>query len=184
MEKKLSIKYSSLTTFSLSAQQNSYPLLKSLSLHHSSDDLSDRASSSYSQLTVRLISDPEIFAPEEWVIDELRAGQVVKLQDRPLNVSHDLLFNLTEPLKVSMKLAVCSLEFSETELATEEFSVEVLPPNFWGGESRQPELLAAFVKPNGLYVESLVKQVRKYSRMRASEEALMDINLTLEINLI
>lgn len=159
MEKKLSIKYSSLTTFSLSAQQNSYPLLKSLSLHHSSDELSDRASSSYSQLTMRLTSDPEIFAPEEWVIDELRAGQVVKLQDRPLNVSHDLLFNLTEPLKVSMKLAVCSLEFSETELATEEFSVEVLPPNFWGGESRQPELLAAFVKPNGLYVESLVKQV-------------------------
>ena len=35
----------------------------------------------------------------------------------------------------------------------------VLPANFWGGETRQPELLAAFVKPNGVYVESLVKQV-------------------------
>ena len=36
--------------------------------------------------------------------------------------------------------------------------VEVLPANFWGGESREPELLAAFVKPNGRYVESLVKK--------------------------
>ena len=40
---------------------------------------------------------------------------------------------------------------------TEE--IVVLPANHWGGANRQPELLAAFVKPNGVYVESLVKKV-------------------------
>jgi len=159
IENKLLIKLSSLSTFSLAAQQNSYPLIKSMSLHYSRDESAKRTSASISQLVVKLISEPAIFHPEEWLVDELRAGQAVKLQDRPLNVSHDFLFNLTEELKVSMKVAVFSREAPDVEIATENFSVEVLPANFWGGESRQPELLAAFVKPNGLYVESLVKQV-------------------------
>ncbi|MDA9095719.1 hypothetical protein N9J88_04925, partial [Porticoccaceae bacterium] len=51
------------------------------------------------------------------------------------------------------------LDEPENPLATKEISVAVLPANFWGGERRQPELLAAFVKPNGVYVESLVRQV-------------------------
>ena len=110
-------------------------------------------------LVVKLSSKPEIFASEEWPVDEIRPGQAISLQKRPLNVPHDFLFNLTEELKVSITLSVSSIDNPEEHLTTEEVSIDVLPANFWGGESRQPDLLAAFVKPNGVYVESLVRQV-------------------------
>lgn len=153
------IRYGHSTTFSLAAQQNSYPLIRSLSVHNSKDDTNEDSPNLPSDLRLYLTSDPEIFSPEEWSIDSLAPGQTVKLPDRPLNISHDFLFKQTEQVKVSMKLVLCASSEPESEIAVEEFTIDVLPANFWGGETRQPELLAAFVKPNGVYVESLVKQV-------------------------
>tara|TARA_R110001592_G_scaffold260282_1_gene524769 strand:+ start:94311 stop:100136 length:5826 start_codon:yes stop_codon:yes gene_type:complete len=160
MEPQLKIKAEHLPTFSLAAQQNAYPLFRSLSLHYPflDNELSE-TQRPLSRLVVKLASDPEIFFPEEWPIDEIRPGQVISLQLRPLNVPHDLLFNLTEEIKVSIILKVYSLDDPEEVLAARDISIAVLPANFWGGESRQPDLLAAFVKPNGVYVESLVRQV-------------------------
>jgi len=60
-----------------------------------------------------------------------------------------------------MKLVLYANSEPASELVVEEFAIDVPPASFWGGETRQPELLAAFVKPNGIYVESLVKQVTK-----------------------
>lgn len=153
------IRYGHSTTFSLAAQQNSYPLVRSLSVHNSKDDTNEDSPNLPPDLRLYLTSDPEIFSPEEWSIDSLAPGQTVKLPDRPLNISHDFLFKQTEQVKVSMKLVLCASSEPESEIAVEEFTIDVLPANFWGGETRQPELLAAFVKPNGVYVESLVKQV-------------------------
>ena len=62
-------------------------------------------------------------------------------------------------MRVSITLTAYSLDDTENVLTTKTISIAVLPANFWGGESRQPDLLAAFVKPNGVYVESLVRQV-------------------------
>lgn len=156
------IKYVNSTTFSLAAQQNSYPLIRSLSVHHPRDNANDSETDLQQNLRLRLTSDPEIFSPEEWSIDSLMPGQTVNLPDRPLAVSHDFLFKLTEEVKVSMKLVLFAFDAPETEIVAERFSVAVLPANFWGGETRQPELLAAFVKPNGIYIESLVKQVTEH----------------------
>ena len=153
------IRYGHSATFSLAAQQNSYPLVRSLSVHNPKDDASDNNTKLPTDLRLCLTSDPEIFSPEEWSIDSLAPGQTVTLPERPLNISHDFLFKQTEQVKVSMKLVLCASSEPESELAVEEFTIDVLPANFWGGETRQPELLAAFVKPNGIYVESLVKQV-------------------------
>jgi hypothetical protein len=160
MEQKLKIKAEHLSTFSLAAQQNSYPLFRSLSLHYPAldSDLSEDHGP-LRQLVVKLTSEPELFSPEEWPIDEIRAGQVISLQQRPLNIPHNVLFNLTEEMRVSITLTACYLDEPGDALATKEISIAVLPANFWGGESRQPDLLAAFVKPNGVYVESLVRQV-------------------------
>jgi very-short-patch-repair endonuclease len=160
MEAQLNINSEHLHTFSLAAQQNAYPLFRSLSLHYPilGNELLE-TKRPLSRLVVKLSSDPEIFSPEEWPIDEIRPGQTISLQQRPLNVPHDHLFNLTEEIKVSIILKVCSLDEPEEVLTTKDISIAVLPANFWGGESRQPDLLAAFVKPNGVYVESLVRQV-------------------------
>ncbi len=148
------------STFSLAAQQNAYPLFRTMSLYYpalSSDILNTQPP--LKNLIVKLSSEPEIFASEEWLVDEIRPGQGISLQKRPLNVPHDFLFNLTEELKVSIRLSVATADKPEVNIVTEDFLIDVLPANFWGGESRQPDLLAAFVKPNGLYIESLVRQV-------------------------
>jgi very-short-patch-repair endonuclease len=160
MKSQLKVKAEHLSTFSLAAQQNSYPLFRNLSLSYPIPDgslLEDLFT--LRRLVVKLYSDPEIFTPEEWHIDEIRPGQSISLQQRSLNVPHDLLFNLTEEIKVSITITVFSLDEPEVTLAKDAISIAVLPANFWGGESRQPDLLAAFVKPNGVYVESLVRQV-------------------------
>ena len=154
-----SIRYVHSTTFSLAAQQNSYPLIRSLTVHSPKDDASEDSKHLPLDLILRLTSDPEVFAPQEWSIDSLAPGQTVKLPQRPLKISHDYLLNQTEEVKVSIKLFLCARSEPDSELAVEEFSIDVLPANFWGGETRQPELLAAFIKPNGVFVESLVKQV-------------------------
>ncbi len=160
MKPKVKIIIENLSTFSLAAQQNAYPLFRNLSLHYPSLDselLVDQTL--LRQLTVKLTSEPEIFSPEEWLVDEIRSGQIISLQQRPLNIPHNILFNLTEEMRVSITLTAYCLDSPESVLATKEISIVVLPANFWGGESRQPDLLAAFVKPNGVYVESLVRQV-------------------------
>ncbi len=159
-ESIIQLKVDSISTFSLAAQQNAYPVFRTICLHYLilNSDLPE-AQVPLKNLTIKLSSEPEIFAPEEWPVDEIQPGQAISLQNRPLNVPHDFLFNLTEELKVSVTLSVSSIDNPEEHLTTEEFSIDVLPANYWGGESRQPDLLAAFVKPNGVYVESLVRQV-------------------------
>ena len=160
MESKLKIKADHLSTFSLAAQQNSYPLFRNLSLNYPTLDSGlTEDNGPLKHLVVKLTSEPELFSPEKWPIDEIRSGQAISLQQRPLNIPHNVLFNLTEEVRVSLTLTVYSLDDPAKILSKEIISIAVLPANFWGGESRQPDLLAAFVKPNGIYVESLVRQV-------------------------
>ncbi|XZZ31021.1 hypothetical protein ACJJIO_19840 [Microbulbifer sp. TRSA005] len=96
------LKIDHLSTFSLAAQQNAYPIFRSISLYAPTapeEPVENAPIALLKNLVVTLRSDPEIFAPEEWSIDEIRPGQAISLQKRPLNVPHDLLFNLTEELK-------------------------------------------------------------------------------------
>ena len=160
MKPQLKIKAENISTFSLAAQQNAYPLFRNISLYYPTieGELSEDQRP-LSRLVIKLTSDPELFCPEEWPIDEIRPGQVISLQQRPLSIPHNTLFNLTDEMRVSISLTVCFLDEPENVLTTKKIQISVLPANFWGGESRQPDLLAAFVKPNGVYVESLVRQV-------------------------
>lgn len=155
---KLDIDYNS--TFSLAAQQNAYPLFRSLRLHYQvTDNDIPQDLSPLRDLVVRLTAVPEFFTAEEWPVDEINPGQIISLQKRPLNIPHNVLFELTEEITLLVTLTVCPSDDPNIVYWTKDMSIKLLPANYWGGESRQPELLAAFVKPNGVYVESLVRQV-------------------------
>lgn len=143
------------TTFSLAAQQNSYPICKRIELSYPCEK--DDVFKPYRDLKVSLSFDSDIVKPEEWNVSELLPGQSLNLQTRDLSASRKVLSELTEPQITEASL--CATLPDGTVLAESKFKIDVLPANFWGGESRQPELLAAFVKPNGVYVENLVRQV-------------------------
>ena len=164
MPKNIEISVDHLSTFSLAAQQNAYPLLRNLSVFYKEIIDSDSSDNkpTLRNLVVRLRSESEIFIDEEWAVDEIRPNQVVSLQKRPLQTSHSTLLDLTEEVRATLTLTVESRS-EGTTYASKTITVTVLPANFWGGESRQPDLLAAFVKPNGIYVESLVRPSHRTS---------------------
>lgn len=136
MKPQLKLKIDNLSTFSLAAQQNAYPLFRNLSLNYQSlDGELSEDQRPLSQLVVKLTSEPELFSPEEWPIDEIRPGQVISLQQRPLNIPHNVLFNLTEEMRVSITLKAYSLDEPENILTTKDIFIAVLPPTFGVGRT-------------------------------------------------
>lgn len=155
------------STFSLAAQQNAYPLLKTFKLEYcvpTKDDLDgvdnpeearDQPLKPFNGLKVVLEEIPGWLAEVEWLIDSLAPHQILSLPKRDLQLPFDKLFGVTEELTLALNFQV----FTEDGqlITTKTLPLTILPANYWGGESRQPDLLAAFVKPNGIYVESLLK---------------------------
>jgi len=155
---RLTLSYRDIPIYSLAAQQNSYRLFANIRLQYLEDEEGEN-SGTLRNLTVKLVSEDGLLVEEKWELSQISPGQYVNLQDRALQFSHDYLTNLSDETRLQFTFTVYSAEEPETLLLTHSEMVNVLPANFWGGELRQPELLAAFVKPNGVYVESLVKQV-------------------------
>ena len=142
-------------TFSLAAQQNAYPILKSIRIIYSKSE--DCELEPLQSLKLELKGIHDWLEPEEWHIDRLESGQSINLQLKELRFPFDKLFSITEEIKHELSFELFS---AEGELLNDfNTTVSVLPANYWGGEERQPSLLAAFVKPNGVYVESLVRKV-------------------------
>lgn len=148
-----------LGSFSLAAQQNAYPLINSLRLEYieSEGALESDKKMPLKKLKVVLQPISGWIEGEEWFVDSILPGQMVSLPKRELKLPFDTLFGLTEEIALNLQFDV----FADDgyRLASSSATVAILPANYWGGESRQPDLLAAFVKPNGVYVESLLRQV-------------------------
>jgi very-short-patch-repair endonuclease len=154
----LSLSYRDLPIYSLAAQQNAYRLFTDLRLHYIESD-EEGQGKTLRNLTVALSIEGGLLLEEKWEVSQISPSQHINLQDRTLQFSHDYLFNLSDEVNLSFTFTVFDSDQTDVPLHTQTEMVHILPANFWGGETRQPELLAAFVKPNGIYVESLVKQV-------------------------
>jgi hypothetical protein len=130
-----------LSTFSLAAQQNAYPLFHSIRLNYSAfNPQPTEEPAPLRKLVIRLTSTPDFFTPEEWLVDEITPSQSITLQQRPLNIPLDLLFKLTEEMKLVVTFTISSTEAPFNVYLKKEILITVLPANFWGGESRQLHL--------------------------------------------
>lgn len=154
----IDITYRQLPVYSLAAQQNAYRLFADASVHYRLGE-KDEELPTLRNLTVRLTSTDDLLEAQLWEIGYLAPGQTVRLQERALEFSHQYLFDLSDETPLTFTFTVTGSDGVDSPLFVRSDVITVLPANFWGGEKRQPELLAAFVKPNGVYVESLVKQV-------------------------
>jgi very-short-patch-repair endonuclease len=148
-----------LGSFSLAAQQNAYPLIKSLRLEYLKPEDHAEFETQKPLQKIKVVLQPISgwIECEEWLVDSITQGQMVSLPIRELKFPFDTLFGLTE--EVTLNLQFDAFASDGSRLASSSAAIAILPANYWGGESRQPDLLAAFVKPNGVYVESLLKQV-------------------------
>jgi len=155
MSTLISLQINSIKTFSFAAQQNSYPIVKALRVSYQAEN--EFQLPILTNLKVKLAAIDGWLDEKEWLIDEIRPKQLIDLHSLELKFSLEKLFGLTEQLTLELNFTV-SNSLNEV-ITTSVIDIDVLPANYWGGESRQPDLLAAFVRPNGVYVESLVKQV-------------------------
>lgn len=167
---RLRILYKDLPVYSLAAQQNSYHLFANIRISYLEDDEWEQ-NPVIRNLTVKLECEEGVWLTETWEISQISPGQYISLQDRPLQFSHDYLFNLSDETRLNFTFSIVSSQDPEVPILIQSETLEVLPANFWGGETRQPELLAAFVKPNGVYVESLVKQVTEVLEANGQERS-------------
>lgn len=154
----VTISYRDLPIYSLAAQQNSYRLFRDLKLTYPTTE-DEGVQPILKDLSVQLHADGDIIAPQVWEVAQISPGQSISLQDRHIQIAHDYMAGLTDEMSVRFELTVVQRGEEDEVLASQSDILSILPANFWGGEERQPELLAAFVKPNGVFVESLVKQV-------------------------
>lgn len=152
------LSYRDLPVYSSAAQQNSYRLFRDLRLVYSTSE-DEEEQPILRDLSIRLQADGDIIMPEVWEVAQISPGQSISLQERQIQLAHDFMSGLTDELSLRFDLTVSNHGEDDELLASQSDVLTVLPANFWGGEERQPDLLAAFVKPNGVYVESLVKQV-------------------------
>lgn len=159
-------------TFSLAAQQNSYPLLKRVLLHFESEG-EEPTGAFATGINVELKTDPEILKPELWMLDRLEAGQSTRLQQRPIKPDYSLLARLTEELLVKLEFTCTYIDQSGCEQSLHtSIETKVLPSDYWGGESRQPELLAAFVQPNTKAVELIVAKITQLLRETGQQSTI------------
>lgn len=155
--------------YSFAFQQNQYPLITSLELNSSKITIPEDHHKTYSDLTLVLTSDPEVFSPEEWHVDSLEAGHTLLLQKRLLKISNEYLSALTEQIEINLNFTLYDVD---EVLATQSYQTNLLPKNFWGGEERMAELLAAFSTPNANYISELVKKASDVMKAAGHESKL------------
>lgn len=163
-----SIRVSNVAKLNLADFQNSVPLLRELCIvNDSGRDISN--------IQVRLESIPPFLKSKTWSVDSCAAKARYEIKDCDVQLDGALLGRLTEAETATLVFTFAENAGTSEEivLATVERKVELLPRNQWGGLSHLPDLVAAFVQPNELAVDRLLKQTAEVLR-KAGKSAAID----------
>ena len=134
--------------------QNAVPMLRELvAVNASEHDVSN--------VVLGLHSIPAFVKPRSWRIDAIGRDSSYPIRDLDVQLDGALLSKLTEAESATVVLTL-TRQVGDSEvpevLAQVERPVELLPRNQWGGLSHLPDMVAAFVQPNELAVDRLLKQ--------------------------
>jgi very-short-patch-repair endonuclease len=149
--------------------QNAIPVIRELRISNETDDR-------FVNATLTLSSEPEVFKPKVWRIDEIAADSYRIMPGLDLVLDGPLLSRLTEA-ELSTFTFVLEADDKETEsgrkaIARFEQVVDLLPRNQWGGLRHIPDMTAAFVQPNDPAVERLLKQAAELLRLSDKPSSL------------
>ncbi|MDH4561246.1 MULTISPECIES: DUF3320 domain-containing protein [unclassified Pseudomonas] len=167
--KAVRIQTTVVTKLNLADYQNAVPLIRELRVVNETEQ-------KYSDLELTLTSDPAVFKPKTWHISELGAEVFRQIPGLDLAIDASMLAKLTEAEYSTLNFVLTCKGTSSDELravvAQTEHPLEVLPRNQWGGLAHLPELTAAFVQPNDLAVETLLKKAAELLRKHGKSAAL------------
>ncbi len=149
--------------------QNAIPVIRELRISNETDD-------HFVNATLTLTSEPEVFKPKVWRIDEIAADSFRIIPGLDLVLDGPLLSRLTEA-ELSTFIFVLEADDKEAESGRKEVVrleqvVDLLPRNQWGGLRHIPDMTAAFVQPNDPAVERLLKQTAELLRLSDKPSSL------------
>lgn len=167
--KVVSIHSTVVAKLNLADYQNAVPVIRELRVIN-------ETAIKYNDLVLTLTAYPEVFKPKTWRIDALIPNAFMPIPGHDLALDGALLGRLTEAenatLTYTLTAADASAESGRTEIARLDLALELLPRNHWGGLSHLPDMTAAFVQPNDLAVERLLKQTAEVLRQSNKNPAL------------
>lgn len=132
--------------WSLALFQNAVPALRELAVVNDS-------AREFPEAVIEISSEPPVFEPRTWRLQDLRAGGHRRIDDLALALDGARLSRLTEAEPVFVAAEVRS---GGEVLARTSWDVELLPRNQFGGIGHFPEMVAAFVRPNDPAVDPLL----------------------------
>lgn len=167
--KKIEILATLVAKLNLADFQNAIPVIRELRVLN-------ETSSRFLNATLTLSSEPEVFKPKTWRIDEIAAASFRVIPGLDLVLDGPLLNRLTEA-ELSTFTFVLEADDKDAaqgrkEIARTEQIVDLLPRNQWGGMRHIPDMTAAFVQPNDPAVERLLKQTAELLRLSDKSSSL------------
>ena len=132
-----------------SMQQNHVPVVREILLKNKGqEDIAD--------LDVSLSFDPEFADPTVLHVDAVPAQGEVRLNAIPIRLSTTYLAHLTERISGQVRVRVTAA--GEPVLFSENYDIDLLAFDQWGGIAILPEMLAAFITPNHPAVMPIIKR--------------------------
>jgi very-short-patch-repair endonuclease len=150
------------TKITFATHQNDVPLIPDLVI-------ANPTSETVEDLVLELTTEPEFISPRRWIIDRLSSDTELRIKDRQIPLPAAKLSELTEALRGE---AILRLTRHDDIIDEQRYPLEVLARNEWGGASTMPELLAAFVAPNDLAIESVLKAASDVLRRSGKNPAI------------
>lgn len=146
-----------------SCHQSAFAVLRELKVENLSSELS------FSNLKVTLEASPAFLKSKSWTIDKLMAGSCLSMKDRDIELDGGFLYGLSESIRGAVSIRVIC---GEEVLCEQQYPVELLASNEWGGCRVMPELLAAFSTPNDPVIDRLLGEASKVLRKAGKPDAI------------
>lgn len=143
------------------SHQNAVPIVRELKINNGSE-------TDFENLTLTLTSSPSFLEPKTWHLDRLTRGDEFDISDRDARLNADYLFSLSESVRGEL---ILTLAGNDTTLAIASYPIEVLAKNEWGGVGMS-ELIAAFVMPNDIAVDKVLKTTSDVLRRAGKKDSL------------
>jgi len=161
LEETILIDVSTLPKLNLALQQNAVPLIQDLGIRNNTQAPLER-------VELVLQSDPPVCQQQIWRMERVGPEVHYRLPERALNISAKFLSELQEAVRAVLSFR---LMVSGQEVCTKDVPLEVLSKDEWGGVGHIPEIAAAFVRPNDVAVERIIKQAAEVLRKRSKPSA-------------
>jgi len=158
----ISIRAALLPKLNLAFHQNAVPTIQELVIINNGE-------SPLKELVLTLSSEPAFIKSVNWRIDFVDSGQHCHLTDLDAPLESTLFSRLTESETAQVTFV---LSAQGEEVARLVLPIELLARNQWGGIEHMPEMVAAFVQPNELAVERLLKKAAGILRKHGKDCSL------------